>query len=353
MGGSGADREVTRGTTEATLRTSSQWELSQDLGKLSETSLTDVDTALNPGEIYQEPKDTHETTDTGSKFLPLSINPEVDNPMWGATDMGGSGPGREVTRGPTKATLWTSSQWELSQDLGKLSKTSLADVDAALNPGEIYREPKDTHETSTTTKEMAEPMAKPEKERAEPAARPAEKPAPTKEMAELKTEPTKERAGPTARKTPAPTKEMEELTTRPKNTPAPTKEMEEQRPKTGDKKTPIDASVTPTTDTTKTPTAEARTKADAEKTPTTDATKTAAAKATKLLPLSISPEVDNPMWSATDMGGSGLGREVTRGTTKATLWTSSQWELSQDLGKLSKTSLADVDAALNPGLIYR
>jgi hypothetical protein len=29
------------------------------------------------------------------------------------------------------------------------------------------------------------------------------------------------------------------------------------------------------------------------------------------------------MWSATDMGGSGLGREVTRGTTEATLWTSS------------------------------
>jgi hypothetical protein len=59
MGGSGADREVTRGTTEATLWTSSKWELSQDLGKLNEAPLTDADAALNPGEIYQEPKDTH------------------------------------------------------------------------------------------------------------------------------------------------------------------------------------------------------------------------------------------------------------------------------------------------------
>jgi hypothetical protein len=82
--------------------------------------------------------------------------------MWSATDMGGSGPGREVTRGTTKATLWTSSEWELSQDLGKLSEASLADVDAALNPGEIYREPKDTHDTATDTKPPPPKTAEPE-----------------------------------------------------------------------------------------------------------------------------------------------------------------------------------------------
>jgi hypothetical protein len=196
MGGSGADREVTRGTTEATLWTSSQWELSQDLGKLTETSPTDADTALKPGEIYQEPKDTHETTENGSKLIQLSINPEVDTPMWGDTDMGGSGLSREVTKGTTEATLRTSSQRELSQDLGKLH--------AALNPGENYRDPNDTHETPTTTKEMAEPMAKPEKERAKPTTRTADTPAPTKETAERETGP--------------------------KETPASTKEKEKQRP---------------------------------------------------------------------------------------------------------------------------
>ena len=79
--------------------------------------------------------------------------------------MGGSGLGREVTRGTTEATLRTSSQWELSRDLGKLSETSPADVDAALNPGEIYREPRETKETPTKTKETAEPTTKPEQER--------------------------------------------------------------------------------------------------------------------------------------------------------------------------------------------
>jgi hypothetical protein len=195
--------------------------------------------------------------------------------------MGGSGADREVTRGTTEATLWTSSKWELSQDPGKLSEASLADVDAALNPGEIYREPKDTHDTADT-KPPTPKTAEPEE-------------TPTKEVAEATVRPTK----------------------------------------------------TPTANATKTP------KTDAKKTPTADATKTLTVNATKLLPLSINPEASNPMWSATDMGGSGADREVTRGTTEATSWTSSKWELSQDPGKLSEASLADVDAALNPGEIYR
>ena len=67
---------------------------------------------------------------------------------------------------------------------------------------------------------------------------------------------------------------------------------------------------------------------------------------------SINLEACSPIWNATDMGGIGYGREVTGGTTEATLRTS-QRELTQDLGKHCRASPRDVSAALNPGDVNR
>jgi hypothetical protein len=199
--------------------------------------------------------------------------------MWSATDMEGSGADREVTRGTTEATLWTSSEWELSQDLGKLSEALLADADAALNPGDIYREPKDTHDT-VDTKPPTPKTAEPEETT-------------TKETAEATRRPTKT---PTADATKTPTAGAKKTPTT-DATKTPTADATK-TPTAGATKTPTaGATKTPTTDATKTPTAEdAKTsKADARKTPTADAT--------KLLPLTINPEASNPMWSATDIWG--------------------------------------------------
>jgi hypothetical protein len=124
-----------------------------------------VITALNPGDVnrstYSEEKeeatnaDTHEATcfptPTTNKYeLPQhSINPEAYGPIWNATDMGGIGYGREVTGGTTEATLRTS-QWELTQDLGKHCRASPRDVPTALNPSDVNRSVNSEEEERTT-----------------------------------------------------------------------------------------------------------------------------------------------------------------------------------------------------------